>query len=353
MNFIMETGKKMYLKKIIRRIFFSIFFTSFFIFQGCVPSKIKVSSIPEIKDKEYILFKADIPCKIKGTMYQSKLFLQDLETKEEIQLTFSPEDNEYLSPSPWSPDGNKILFMSSQFAIKGEIGEKDGIYIMDIKKKRIFRIRGADAIDFSFSPDEKKFLFCSDKDCLNKGNADIYIMDADGKNEKRLTFTPNSSEDYPSFSPDGKKVIFVLNDFKDERNDGIYTLNLDNGSIQRLTDNWLDGEPIYSPDGKNIAFNSKREGDKKGKIYIMDANGKNIERLTSDDPYRSEEKPSFSPDGKKIVFKGLCFTTPERKEIIHDLFIADLETRNVERLTFSPKRFEWNPSFRPRPKAIK
>ena len=79
----------------------------------------------------------------------------------------------------------------------------------------------------------------------------------------------------------------------------IYVMNLDGTHIERLTaSDSGDDYPAWSPDGKKIAFMSRREGN--GEIYVMDADGDNPIRLTNNE-FAGDGQPAWSPDGNKIA----------------------------------------------------
>jgi TolB protein len=108
-----------------------------------------------------------------------------------------------------------------------------------------------------FSPDGRWIVFRSGRD----GNHEIYLMDADGSNPRRLT--DNAATDtMPSFSPDGRQIAFVSSRDGDHE---IYTLDIGDdgkpGELRRITRSpGFDTHPAYSPDGKWLVFTSQRGG---------------------------------------------------------------------------------------------
>lgn len=171
-------------------------------------------------------------------------------------------------------------------------------------------------------------------------NDDIYTVDADGTDVVRLTDHPAFDVD-PTFSPDGREIAFISN------RDGylhfdLYLMKADGGDVRQLTDgatapfeNAAVFEPAFSPDGRRIAFSANFDG--YWDIYSVRTDGSHLKRLTRSDQF--DGYPSFSPDGKSIVFMS------ERDSGEGDIYVMNAHGHHVRRLTFTPALFDAEPTF--------
>lgn len=155
--------------------------------------------------------------------------------------------------------------------------ERDGnpeIYVVNADGSNPRRLTDNPALDGSpaWSPGGGQIAFFSTRD----GNAEIYVMNADGSNQHRLTDNP-APDSYPAWSPDGTRIAFVS---ERDGNSEVYVMNADGSDPRRLTDEAaVDAYPAWSPNGREIAFVSAREG--AAEVFMMDADGSNVRRVTS------------------------------------------------------------------------
>jgi Tol biopolymer transport system component len=227
------------------------------------------------------------------------IFAMDPDGSNVTRLTKSADEHQAWGPD-WSPDGKRILFQSPRD------GNVEDIFVMDADGSNVQRLTntpgsGKFSSDQAWSPDGNWIAFDSNRD----GNEEIYLMSSDGSNLKRLTDTPGTpgkQRSYkPQWSPDGKR--FAFGSTRDRSSDNwveiveIYTMDTDGSNIRRLThttdEGYSSSDAKWSPDGKKIAFLSGpgakiTDGDKSRltqwreglEIYVMDADGSNVQRLT-------------------------------------------------------------------------
>lgn len=181
----------------------------------------------------------------------------------------------YDAEASWSPDGKLIAFASNRRAYTETLSE------------------------------EEAALFKKDPSSM----IDIYIMNADGTNVKRLTHT-NSYDGGPFFSPDGKRIVWRR--FSENgREAEIFTMNIDGSDQKQITRlNMMSWAPFYHPSNKYIIFSTNVHGHRNFELYIVDVDGeKEPVRVTDMDGF--DGLPVFTPDGKYITWTS--DRTPEKK----------------------------------------
>ena len=174
-----------------------------------------------------------------------------------------------------------------------------------------------------------RIVFTSSRD----GNSEIYVMDADGGNQERLTNNPANDSD-SDWSPDGQQIAFTVHpDWMDDWVDHIAVMDADGRNRVRHEDRAMD--PSWSPDGGAIAFVSSRHGN--NEIYVISADRQRLKRVTHD--LASQQRPAFSPDGQRIAYMA------RHKGFLH-IYVVDADGTNRKRLTHNQEH-HWEPAWSP------
>jgi TolB protein len=137
----------------------------------------------------------------------------------------------------------------------------------------------------------------------------VWIMGPHQAGAKRITAGPADSG-WPVWSPDGRRLVFDSSRTDPDPRDAasindVFTINPDGTDVTKLTDSvGASADAAWSPDGSQIAFDADRRDPEHAQgIYVMDADGTNVRRITIRPPgYEADLAPRFSPDGTRLVF---------------------------------------------------
>ena len=225
-----------------------------------------------------------------------------------------------ISVNGYASRRTKIAFTSTRDG-------NEEIYVMDGDGRNQRRVTVNPALDRdpAWSPDGKKIAFVSNRNNVNKDHWQIWVIDADGKNPIRLT--DGLVDGFPDWSPDGTKIVYDTHLVPEEHNlapGGITVMDAD-GNNKRLLENEGGVHPSWSPDGKRIVYTYDQ-------IYAMDADGRNSEQLTHDVGFK--RMPSWSPDGRSIAYLAN-----------HRIWVMDSNGKNERKLTKinSDEHPTWSP----------
>ena len=175
------------------------------------------------------------------------------------------------------------------------------------------------ASDPAFSPDGSRIAFVSQRD----GNAEIYIMNADGTGSTRVTNDPQP-DGRPAFTPDGQALVF--HSARTAGKQQIWTVNLDGTGLTQLTRDSVNSSPTVSPDGQTIAYVSTRNKD--GDIWLMARDGSNQRQFTRS-PQQRESEPRFLRDGTLAYL----VERRENNRTVQQVMRADLATGATTAMT--------------------
>jgi len=247
--------------------------------------------------------------------------------------------------------GTRFVLADFDGANQMELFSVPGIGIVSDSPDRIFDIKWAD--DGEWITYSQGF-FAGQAD----NHADVWLMRADGSERVNLTADSDANDGIAAFSPDGERLVFRSS--RDGAFD-LYLMDRDGGNVRRLTrDDARENFPVFSPSGNAIAFSSDRDGavDRFGNrtfdnyILELDADGR-PGKLTRISAHPGQDgHPWFSPDGEWIVFTsergGISDEEPMVQEVVFgpqmygEMYAYRLSDGLVVRLTHN-KWEEGNP----------
>ncbi|MBX3020691.1 MAG: PD40 domain-containing protein [Bdellovibrionales bacterium] len=263
-----------------------------------------------------------------------EIYLMDWDGAAEQKIT--THQSIALSPT-WSTTGDKIAYTAFAFHKAQKMRNSD-LFFFEIAtgKRWLVSYRKGLNSGAAFFPGDKNFILTLSKD----GSADLFRATADGQTVTPLTKGPNRAMNVEAaISPDGKQVAF-----SSDRSGRpmIYLMNADGSNVRRLTlAGKYNASPAWSPDGKTLAFAGQDKGH--FDIFTMNTDGSNLKRLTDatkpNGKPANNESPSWSPDGRNIVF------TSDRTGNLQ-LYIVSPDGTNERRITEDKHNWDkpkWSP----------
>lgn len=235
-------------------------------------------------------------------------------------------------------DGRQIVF-----AANGR-GRQD-IYTLDLSSYRVARVANTSAYEShpSFSPDGRWIIF-SATPTLNEP-AHLFVSSPDGTHCRQLTSGESGFDSYPSFSKDGSQIVFARASLHRPYSMGgwvwddwdLWVINSDGSGIKRLTQAKYRqvSTPRFLADSKQVIY-SANSGPKDFQIYTIEvANPDSMKLLTAG------YAPCPSPDGKHIVF-----ISDRVKAFDFELWLMKPDGGSQNQIT-STEKYKMNPVFTP------
>jgi len=171
-----------------------------------------------------------------------------------------------------------------------------------------------------FTPDGKSILYA----ISSEAGTDLFFYPLEGEAfPRRITVGKGSRNWGPSFHPDGRRFAFSSDRAGTPQ---VYIMDADGTNVEWLTqfdfgDQNDRGSPDWSPDGRLIAFQSRIDG--RYQIFTMSLRDRQPRQLTSEG---ENEDPSWSPDGRHLVFAST-------RTGVKQLWVLDVESARLRQLT--------------------
>lgn len=239
------------------------------------------------------------------------IYVMDADGSNICRLTYDAAKN---SNPTWSPDGKQLAFFSSR-------ARSEGIYVIQAdgsNGRRVLATGHYGGLDWSA---DGRYL------AFDSSSADLSVMDADGSNVRRVT--DRAVDGGVSWSPDGNSLALVT-----WSNPGLLVgftqvsiVEANGSNLRIVADDRIAGfadyeHPAWSPDGQRLALDNLQ------KICLVDADGSHGHCLDVNPSNGNNTYPTWSPDGQRIAFVS---ADPFGNK--NGIYVMNADGSNVSRLT--------------------
>jgi Tol biopolymer transport system component len=252
---------------------------------------------------------------------------------EVVPLTDVGVDGTVVAEPRWSPDGTQIAFVMSPTGYLTTHAGDGNIYVMNADGTDMRRITdGLNAASPAWSPDGSQLVVVT-----NQGQQ-LVTMNVDGSNEQVVAASRGYYQ-WPAWSPDGAMIAYQSSPDGSIDRTAVFTIEVDGSHELQLTDATAsEGYPAWSPDGSRIAYAAGDE------IWVMNSDGTD-QRVVTDCGLAGgcvgDMAPSWAPDGTELVF-----VRQEDGGGARRLYVLHVTTGKIVPLTQGVQSATW-PSWRP------
>jgi Tol biopolymer transport system component len=283
-----------------------------------------------------------------GSQFSDDIYVTPLDAEAVHQLTVRRADD---GQPAWSPDGTRLAFKTTQFG-SNQLAMMNADGTGEALLTHTFKFSEGQP---SWSADQKTLIYRRTPENPLVQDGDIWALDLEAvmpdptKPATAPVLQLAGDERYPTFSPDGTQLSFRHGEdlIEPSGDEEVYVMNADGTNVRRLTDNAdFDSAAAWSPDGEWLAF-EHAPGDtltpgvepQEKDIYVMRPDGTDVHRLT--DSPGLDEGPVWAPDGTKIAFSSA-------RDGQQEIYVMNADGSDQRRLTDNPARDE-SPDWQPLP----